>query len=79
MILMRGVQIVHFGSLTCDEWDIVIAASATPDIHDLAVDQMVASGLEGGSRAAQLRVNTRPGWPSGVSGPCPAGSQPPAM
>jgi Glyoxalase-like domain len=53
--------------------------SATPDIHDLAVDQMVASGLEGGSRAAQLRVNTKPGWPSGVSGPCPAGCQPPAM
>ena len=28
MILLRGVQIVHFGSLTCDEWDIVIAAEA---------------------------------------------------
>ena len=26
MILLRGVQIVHFGSLSGDEWDIVIAA-----------------------------------------------------
>lgn len=28
MILLRGVQIVHFGSLSGDEWDIVIAAEA---------------------------------------------------
>ena len=28
MILLRGVQIVHFGSLSADEWDIVIAAEA---------------------------------------------------
>jgi hypothetical protein len=28
MILLRGVQIVHFGSITGDERDIVIAACA---------------------------------------------------
>lgn len=26
MILLRGAQIVHFGSLCGEEWDIVIAA-----------------------------------------------------
>jgi hypothetical protein len=26
MILLRGAQIIHFGSLSGDQWDIVIAA-----------------------------------------------------